>query len=328
MKRYAFIAIDSGPRAVLQPIAKVMLGSQLSPAGDAYPDTMHYWISAFKGQSPDIVFVGTSDSTHGVRVESAVRQAAERLRVPTVVVEDFPGNYRALPETIDTLLVADGVFSLRLAETRAAGRFAHGIALPGLRYDFLRGKPSIEAVPVSQRILWAGQPETDRSLETLARLEKIVEDLGLHLLFRAHPRDVGYADGAYMQFFSRLGNQLTDMTSSTWKECLARSPCLVVTQYSSVAVEMSFHGIPAVYVLYDDIGGRNLFEKKGYAAPALCDSGASWVIRRKGEEAGVFGIALDPGQRASALREFSRFMRSDQLQATILQDCLYNHGLI
>ncbi len=327
MRQIGFVAVDGGPRAALAPIASTLSGV-LYRVDDAASESRQYWAREFAAACPSVLFVGTSDSSHGFRVESAVRRAAGQFGIPTVLVEDFPGNYRRVPGVRDVLLVADGSFSLALARSREAGAFADAIALSGLRYDAVRGTALIRPVPINQRILWAGQPETDDALATLDRLVEVVKSLGLQIVFRAPPRDAGYWAGAYQQTLSRLGDRVIDMTTAAWQHCLSLAPSLVVTQFSSVAVELGFFGIPAVHVLYEDIGQRRLLERKGYAALPWCDAGASWAIRDHGTENVIFREALDPEYRASKLEAFSKHMLSANPQTPVLRDYLYNHRLI
>ena len=86
-------------------------------------------------------------------------------------------------------------------------------------------------------ILWAGQPETEDCLRTLEVLLPLIKAQAALLLFKAHPRDPGYHDGSYWPVLARHAARCRDVTGSTVPEVLELAPRLVVTQFSSVAIE-------------------------------------------------------------------------------------------
>jgi predicted Fe-Mo cluster-binding NifX family protein len=119
-------------------------------------------------------------------------------------------------------------------------------------------------------VLWAGQPETDDCMLTLAALLPSFQSNDVDLLFKAHPRDPAYGSGAYHALLKTAGIRAIDVTGSTVDEALSAAPNLAVTQFSSVAIEAGFFGIPSLWVLLPDAGGARLEQKKGYAVPPLC----------------------------------------------------------
>ena len=55
----------------------------------------------------------------------------------------------------------------------------------------------------------------------------------------------------------------------------ALAPHLVITQFSSVALEAGFYGVPSAWVLVPGAGAQSLHAKKGYRVPALCAAGGA-----------------------------------------------------
>lgn len=327
MNEPVYIAGDPGAISTVSLIASE-LGGSLRSMSASNAHTANYWLQQFLVEKPSVIFTGTSDSRFGFGVEAAARVAAGRMNIPTVVIEDFPGNYRHISGVRDHLLVTDGLFSMELARSRSPAFFESAIALPGLRYDHLRtGKPIFPARE-NRTVLWAGQPDTEDAIATLENLAPTISALELRLLFRAHPRDHGYTRGRYSDVLGKLGPKVVDVTKTAWQDCLRMSPALVVTQFSAVAVELGFYGIPAIYVLYKDIGQRRLLDKKGYPTPPLCIVGAAWALQDPGHENATLTNALDAQARSNVIEAFSAHMRVNTRQIPILRDYLYNHGLI
>ena len=322
-----FIAGDPGARSTVSLVAS-KLGGSLRHISASNSHTADYWLQQFNVEKPCVLFTGTSDAPSGFDVEAAARVAAGCMDIPTVVIEDFPGNYRQVAGVRDHLLVTDGSLSLELARSRSPASFESAIALPGLRYDPLRGDKPIFPVDPNQTVLWAGQPETEDAIGTLENLATAISSLKLHLLFRAHPHDVGYASGRYSEVLGKLGPKVVDITNTAWEDCLRMSPALVITQFSSVAVELGFSGIPAIYVLYKEIGQSRLLEKKGYSIPPLCLVGAAWALHDPGHESTKLANAMDFQARSDVIEAFSTHMLINTRQIPILRDYLYNHGLI
>lgn len=322
-----FVAVDSGARAAVGQLAKALGGDITLPAAGNL-ESVDFWGRRIREDRIEIAFVGTSDSLRGFAIERAIRQAAQSQNVPCVVIEDFPGNYRGIPEVRDSILIADGTFSLCLAQSSSPGSFALPLVLDGLRYDPLRTHEVPEARPTGKSVLWAGQPETTDAIATLAALTEPVNALDLQILFRAHPRDPGYTTGDYRTVLNGFHRDPVDVTGLEWSDCLALGPALLVTQFSSLAVEAGFAGLPAIHVLYRDIGQIRLQDKKGYAVPPICVAGGSWLIQAPGSERSTLEQALTKTERNKAIHAFSDHMNRSSLQMPKLLDYLYNHGLI
>lgn len=320
------MAGDRGPRAALEPIAAEVMCDFL-PTDSADSGTDSYWDAVLRTVGPELLFVGTSESEQGLAIEAAARRAACCLGLRSVCVEDFPGNYRGIAGCRDGLLVADGAFSLDLAVMRHPGAFSGAIALNGLRYDPLRTTRPVKPVPPTGRAIWVGQPETANNLATIELLVPALRASGCELLFRAHPRDAGYSSGAYRELLHAAGSTMDDVSSLSWAECLGRRPSLVLTQYSSLAVEAGFHGIPSVNALFADIGARQLSRTKGYANPPWCEAGAALLISEPREVQSVLSKARDPQSRAAVLGAFVDYFEPAEHQVPRLLYHLYNHAL-
>jgi hypothetical protein len=82
----------------------------------------------------------------------------------------------------------------------------------------------------------------------------------------------------------------------------------VVTQFSSVAIEAGFHGIPSLSVLLPDAGSARLFEKKGYRVPPYCESGAAALVSDAGAvEETLIGTLGDCARRENIIRCFDAY---------------------
>jgi hypothetical protein len=272
----------------------------------------------------ELLVCGTSDSAPGREAEVRAQRAAAALRIPAVVIEDFPGNFAAITEALPRLLCVDSEFAAALARRQAPGVPVH--VGPAIRYDELRkildklrrGDGSAE-----RAVLWIGQPETADSSETLRRLLPVLAERSVRVWLRAHPRDAGYGDGVY------AGLDVEDVTSLPLEHCLARGPRLVVTQFSSVAIEAGFWGIPSLNVLFSHAGGRTLAAKKGYSVPPWCDGGAAFLLVDTKEIGKVLDRALGSvDARNSVMQAFDRYFKVREEGAPALINLLYNQGLL
>jgi hypothetical protein len=292
----AYVAADHGPRATLDAIAARLPGARSL------------------GAETRLLICGTSDSAIGRAVEASARREAKARGLPCVVVEDFAGNYTPVSGGEPRLVVVDSEFAARLARSKESGVRVE--ITPAVRYDALRRRLAElrRDARSEDAVLWIGQPETRDSLETLQRL--LPKLGGLRVWLRAHPRDAGYP-GAYRAL------AVEDVTGAALEECLARRPRLVFTQFSSVAIEAGFWGIPSVNVLFPDLGAATLAAKKGYAVPPWCEEGAAFLVRDVGEIDAV--LAAPPGPLLAA---FDRVFRVREEAVPILINLLYNQGLL
>ena len=135
---------------------------------------------------------------------------------------------------------------------------------------------------------------------------RALRTLAPNVLFRAHPRDPGVAGGAYAAFASLLGERWIDVTGEPLAITLAREFHLVVTQFSSVAVEAGFLGVPSLHVLLSAAGGGALKTMKGYDTPAICAAGAAFIARDNTPVSNVVGALTDETARRDAIAPASR----------------------
>ena len=304
MRKVGYVAHDHGPRATLEALAARLPGSA--------PETC------------DLLICGTSDTAAGRALEAAARRQARARGAAVVVVEDFPGNYAAVQDGAPELVFVESRFAAALATEKDASRRVE--ICPAVRYDALRrrlGELRQGLEDSKDAVLWIGQPETRDSLETLKRLLPALEGRGIAVWFRAHPRDEGYSAGAY------AGLEFEDLTARPLEECFARRPRLVITQFSSVAIEAGFWGICAVNALFADLGARTLMAKKGYAVPPWCEEGAAFPILHRSDVMQVLDRALGSREaRARVLEAFDRVFQVREEGAQRLINVLYNHGLL
>jgi hypothetical protein len=305
MKKVAYVAADHGPRATLQALAAQLPGTDSLDSGT------------------ELLICGASDSAEGRAIEARARIAAKQRAVPCVVLEDFPGNYSIVRGGEPRLLLVDSGLAMRLAHAKEGALNVQ--VVPAVRYDLLRRRLAALRRPSNgaDAVLWIGQPETEDSLTTLRRLLQALSARSVRVWLRAHPRDTGYSDGAY------AGLDVEDVTSSALEDCLARRPRLVITQFSSVAIEAGFWGIPSLNVLFPDAGGRTLASRKGYSVPPWCDQGAAFLLVDAQDTDKVLDRALgSEDARNSVMQAFDGYFKVREEGAPVLINLLYNQGLL
>ena len=324
MRRLAYIALDHGARLTLGALAARLPGAWV----EAEPSQ---WKRTLEAEGIGLLVCGTSDSVRGRATERAARLAAARLELPLVVVEDFPGNFDAIAQASPQLLCVESEFAARLAR-RKSGKDALPVHVgPAIRYDALRRRLSELRAhrESSDAVLWIGQPETSESLATLRLILPELRATNIRVWLRAHPRDEGYACGAYTELRDRGSPAVDDVTAWSLEECLRRRPRLIVTQFSSVAVEAGFWGIPALHVLLPDAGGKRLAETKGYAIPPWCTAGAAFCVTSCAEVKDVLSAALDDERpRRLALERFDDYFMVGVEGVPRLVNVLYNQGFL
>ena len=117
---------------------------------------------------------------------------------------------------------------------------------------------------VQPYIMWSGQPDDTHSFRTLSRVLKHYNNQEASILFRAHPQDTLYHAGYYDSLLTTSHINIIDVSNYDSIVELYCVSDIVMTQFSSTAVEASHIGIPAVYVLFSDIGKPYLKQLKGY----------------------------------------------------------------
>ncbi len=265
----------------------------------------------------DLLIVGTSGSEAGQLIEMQMRRKAVLSSTPLIVIEDFPGNYRHVDGGEPDLLLVEHECVAAL-HRRRLGSCPEIVVLPNPRYDpFRREGVSVAALLQKQwkastgrpSILWAGQPETEDALRTLEYLFPDISDLHLTVLMKAHPRDGGYREGVYASFFESHQIPYIDVTNISLRNCcLEYAPRLIITQFSSLAIEAGFMSLPSIYVLYQEIGAKRLFADKGYSVPPWCDYGAALLIDRPEGQREALELALfDEGARSNMISSFEHF---------------------
>jgi len=313
-----YVAVDRGPELTLKALAARLPGRWLGTSASEVEQRLVDFVQ----DDLHLLVCGTSDTAAGRSVESAARRAARMCDIPVVVIEDFPGNYPVVAGGEPRVVFVESEFSARLVRAKDSSPSVE--VCPSVRYDALRRKlRHLRRGETGDAVLWIGQPETRDSLETLKRLLPALGARGIPVWFRAHPRDAGYAGGAY------AGLPVEDLTARPLEECLARRPRLVITQFSSVAIEAGFWGIPSLNALFPALGAKTLAAKKGYAVPPWCDEGAAFRVLCEDDVQPVLDQALYSAEaRASVLAAFDRYFSVREDGGQRLMNVLYNHGLL
>lgn len=254
-----------------------LLAAELSRLDDGAAEDEQHWVDEYARAGTRLLVTSTSNSARGRRIESAARRAAVRKGVPVAAIEDYPGNYWELTDCPTRLLIVESAFSEGIYRSRLATPPPMAVIAPA-RYDRWRGRTARTVVPQAPySVLWAGQPETEASIATLEWLLPQFAGLPAKLLFRAHPRDSALGGSVYRELIASAGVNCLDVSAEPVEATLGRGLHLVVTQFSSVAVDAGFSGVPSLHVLLPHAGGRLLQRLKGYARPAICDAGAAFL---------------------------------------------------
>jgi len=317
-EKYWLFAIDGGPRKTLQPF--------LDFEQFLFCDSVkceHFkndWDNFFLDCKPHGVVVGTSRSKEGVYKEKMFRYFANKHQVRVVIVEDYPGNYQHHKGIYTDLLIVeseDYKEKVRsLYDCSQVGKVETGavIRYSDINTKFTQNYGQYKNAIIQRKgkkvVLWIGQPEYENCLTTLNRIIGDLALLNVKLLFKSHPRDKGYKNGKYNQFMQECQVEVVDVSKHSLDECIRLYPDIVVTQFSSVAVEMGFYGIPSVHVLFSDVGGARLYDMYNYYRPEICSNKASVLIDSKEDQLSKLNEVINNlGFRNKLMENFSCYFR-------------------
>lgn len=277
------VACDGGARENL----KAMIDGKLCVGVDISKGHLHdirWWTNEVGKDNYAGLIVGTSESEQGRWVEGIARRAAALKRKPIFIVEDYPGNFLPLEEapTVELAVESDAVHNwLNLRKPHLRPKI---VVWPTPRYDKYRCQQAIlrkasgEGMRNPPVVLWAGQPDSGANFASLRPLLPALKALGVRIHFKAHPKDIGYLKD-YHSMFDSAGIEFLDHTSLTVNQAMEQKPNLVITQYSSVAVEAGFYGIPSLHILFADVASAALLEMKGYTEPFWVRAGAAASLK-------------------------------------------------
>ena len=257
----------------------------------------------------------TSEDVEGLNLEDALAVGAAAREIPVVTIEDFPGNYRpAAGARLDALCVETEATAALHAGRGVASATIHVTGNP--RYDELRDvdvagrRAAVRAglgLGSESVALWIGQPDAADSFGTLEVVLPALRAAKATLLFRAHPRDAAYGDGRYGGLLAAAGLPVHDVSGVPDVTGLCCAADLVVTQFSSVAVEAGYLGTPALFVLLPGLGGAYIRKRKGYAIPPWCKENCAFFLDdAKMAAVVVDGAMHDPEAREAVRANFAR----------------------
>ena len=316
--RFLFAAVHKGPYLSIQPLEKELGADRVSyivagvsrdergKKGLPYRDMDHImkgWGSLERflcDLGVKTVIRGSSEDVEEINVEVSASESAAELGIPVFVIEDFPGNYWPRQgERIAGLFVEDDSL---IAIHQSRGIDPDVIYATGNpRYNELMHLDTGSLRDETRRtlglkdetvMLWAGQPDGDNSYVALNRLLDNYRDPRVTLLFRAHPRDKTYVNGRYAGLLAGSPMLVHDVSSYPDALGLYCASDLVTTQFSSAGVEASYLGVPALFVLFDDLGKEYLRSFKGYDCLPWCNTSCSFSLESGDDIGDVMNRAL------------------------------------
>lgn len=314
------VAVDAGPRATLAPLA-------VFPGFNWVDErNLHEELIRASNQKVAAIVVGTSESMEGRELEAVARTFARATGVRLVVVEDYPGNYRSLQGGCADLLIVESSFSEAHYRAKLKERSPPMFSVSPMRYDPFRARGRAARLQyraalksVGPCVLWIGQPETEIVLGTLEYLCKELSALKVRLLFKAHPRDQGYASGMYKEFFSQNGDRIIDLTGRDLDHCLSYSPLVALTQFSSMVLEAGFFGVPSIHLLYEELAGELFINQKGYSVPPWCEAGASGLVTKPEETRSILSELIGSERlRQTQIAQFDKYFNVDEFSAKVV----------
>ena len=315
-RRWVLAAVHKGPYLALAPLERELgaraciwllsgtAAAERRRAGLAFRPMPRNFAKAVAALAPRGLIRGTSELPERRNPERRLADAFAAAGLPVFAVEDFPGNYTAAPSApLDALFVAHRTTRLRHARRGVPARKIVVAGNP--RYaEPLPSAPSRRAArarfglgrePV---VLWAGQPDGASGRRTLAALSPALNRAGAVVLFRAHPRDP-----AFRRPTALAGVRLVDAgREPLWTA--VRASDLVLTQFSSLAVEAGRLGVPALFALLPGAGRAYLKRRTGMTALPWCDEGSAFQLDDAGRAGAVLTRAL--GDAAARRRALAR----------------------
>lgn len=312
--RLALVASHRGPYEALKPVARawrggvswVLDGTAAAAAraeGLAFSRPPRRWEAWFRRRKISAVLRGTSELPERSNVEAAAARADARGGLPVFALEDFPGNYLGPAAGLTGLFVEFSSLKVHHAKRGLPAARVHAFGNP--RYARLP-RPALTRAAARRRlrlgsgyaVLWAGQPDGGYCRRTLLALAPALRELGATLLFRAHPRDETWAGGGYLRPLQGL--RVIDLTAELDPRAALAAADLVVTQFSSMAIEAAAGGVPALFALLPGAGARYLESRGGLTSLPWCESGAAFLLSRKKDAPAILARALGdlPARRA------------------------------
>jgi len=267
------------------------------------------------------IVVGTSRSEDGRYLERSCCLAARQFGMLVVSIEDYPFNFNMNNlEFVDLLIVESNYVKKQYLNKTSSliGRIDEGSLI---RYGEIRqGMPLTDNPKPATRILWIGQPETLGCLNTLIRIMPHIRSLNLKLDFKAHPNDLGYFSGnSYASLLYDYNGCIDDVSSFNLDDCIERKPFLVITQFSSLAIEVGFKGIPTLHLLYEDVGGALFNKMYGRRMPVMCEVAASLMINNTGQELAILKqLKLDQDYRMDLIKSFRNYYDVENVESKLI----------
>lgn len=323
--RLVLTAAHRGPYEALKPVARawrgpvawILDGTAAAAAraeGLAFTRPRARWDGWLRLQGPAAVLRGTSELPERTNPEATLARAAARLGLPVFALEDFPGNYLGPAAGLTGLFVEFSALKAHHASRGLDAARVHAFGnpryarppRPALGRSEARRRHGLGREPVA---LWAGQPDGGACRRTLTVLAPVLRALGVTLLFRAHPRDATWAGGGYRRVLTGLRS--LDLTTDRNPGAGVAASDLVVTQFSSMAVEAAAAGVPALFALLPGAGAGYLASRGGLTRLPWCESGAAFLLSRKKDAPAILARALGdlPARRAAVRAMKAHFDR-------------------
>ncbi len=259
---------------------------------------------------------GVSKTPVRDNLETRLSTAAAKAGLPVYAIEDYPGNYTPDQPRADGLFVefpsAKALHlrrGLRPSSVHVTGNPRYAcVQSPPTRAErtALRARLGIGDEPA---VLWAGQPNRMGNAGTLKALLPHLRKHRATLLYRSHPYTPADA-------VRTPGIKVIDVTAESDPIALARAADLVGTQFSTLAVEAGYAGVPGLFILLPGLGLDRHIGSTGEATPPWCGEGLAFLARSRSELGPALARALgDRASRARVLRGFQRLKAANRHSA-------------
>ena len=318
-QKWFFLSVDHGPCALFEAFCDFYLDEPVCE-GPGFTRNKAIIKDFFKRVGICGVAVGTSESSLGLEFELLLVTCAIDEKLKLLFFEDYPGSFTNIDYEYEHSLIVESESSRKFHLNNNTNKYCSIIVAEGLRYQQFVGGSNKSNAELSS-VLWVGQPESYYCARTLKRLGNDLSERNLHVFIKTHPRDPYHQSSYYTDLLSLLGVTSTVVSNFNKDEILQLGCLFSLTQFSSYSLELMVHGLPAIHVLYPDVGGELLLDIKGYTVPPVCVEGGSILIDNVVDQKTVFDLLINNScYRGQLVRQGIEYLVPKNQKSSILKD--------